>query len=130
MSVMNQTEPKSWASAEPVPLFETEGGAVRIGSSRITLDLVVEQYENGMSPEDLERAYDGLQLADIHSVIAFYLRHPEQVQEYLKQRRAAANHLQNAIETERPRVTLDELLARRRESQNPSPLPAGERSLF
>jgi uncharacterized protein (DUF433 family) len=44
---------------------------------------VVEQYENGMAPEDLVRAYDTLDLADVHAVIAYYLRHREEVRAYL-----------------------------------------------
>jgi uncharacterized protein (DUF433 family) len=41
-----------------------EGGVIRVGESRISLDLVVEQYENGMTPEDVVRDYDSLRLAD------------------------------------------------------------------
>jgi hypothetical protein len=43
-------------AADSAPLRTDEGGAVRIGASRVTLDLIVEQYENGMSPEDMVRA--------------------------------------------------------------------------
>src|SRR5437016_10031642 len=46
--------------ADRPPLRVDEGGAVRVGNSRISLDLVVEQYENGMTPEDMVRAYDTL----------------------------------------------------------------------
>jgi uncharacterized protein (DUF433 family) len=61
-----------------------EGGVVRVGNSRISLDLVVEQCENGMMPEDLVRAYDTLVLADVHAVIAYYRRHRDEVRAYLK----------------------------------------------
>jgi uncharacterized protein (DUF433 family) len=60
----------------------TKGGALRVGTSRISLDLVVEQYENGMTPEDMIRAYDTLGLADVHAVIAYYLRHRDDVLDY------------------------------------------------
>src|SRR5438270_1051865 len=76
--------------AEPPPLRVDEGGAVRVGNSRISLDLIVEEYENGMTPEDMVRAYDTLALADVHAAIAYYLRHREAVQEYLKRRAAEA----------------------------------------
>src|SRR5580658_7618517 len=33
-------------------LREDKGGAVRVGNGRITLDLIVAQYENGMTPEE------------------------------------------------------------------------------
>src|SRR5213595_3983358 len=95
------------------PLRVDEGGAVRVGKSRISLDLVVEQYENGMTPEELVRAYDTLALADVHAVIAYYLRHRDDVRVYLKRRAAEAESLRATIEAERPRVTRAELLARR-----------------
>ena len=100
-------------NAEHPPLRLDEGGAVRVGKSRVKLDLVVEQYENGMTPEDLVRAYDTLDLADVHAVIAYYLRHRDEVRAYLKQREEEAEALRAKIEAARPRVSCEELLARR-----------------
>lgn len=107
---------------ERPPLRVDQGGAVRVGNSRISLDLVVEQYENGMTPEDIVRAYDTLVLADVYAVIAYYLRHRDRVRAYLKRREEEANSLRTKIEAERPRVSRDELLARRsaREKDNAS----------
>src|SRR6202158_1750760 len=99
--------------AEPPPLRVDEGGAVRVGKSRISLDLVVEQYENGMTPEDMVRAYDTLVLADVHAVIAYYLRHRDEVRAYMKRREEEAVALRAKIEGETPRVSQEELLARR-----------------
>jgi hypothetical protein len=86
---------------------------VRVGNSRISLDLVVEQYENSMTPEDLVRAYDTLALAEVYAVIAYYLRHRDEVRAYLKRREEEAGALRAKIEAERPRVSREELLARR-----------------
>src|ERR1700752_1862912 len=72
------------------PLRVDEGGAVRVGKSRISLDSIVEQYENGMTPEDIVRAQDTLVLADVHAVIAYYLRHQDEVRTYLKRREEEA----------------------------------------
>src|SRR4051812_6664304 len=99
--------------SDPPPLRLDEGGAVRVGNTRITLDLLVEQYENGMSPEDMVRAYDTLDLADAYAAIAYYLRHRDEVRGYMKRREQEAADLRVKIEAERPRVTRDELLARR-----------------
>src|SRR5579864_1967820 len=99
-------------NAEPPPLRVDEGGVVRVGQSRVGLDLVVEQYENGMTPEDLIRAYDTLALADVYGVIAYYLRHRDEVGVYLKRRCEESQALRTRIESERPRVSRAELLAR------------------
>ena len=66
-----------------------------------------------MSPEDMVRAYDTLVLADVHAVIAYYLRHRDEVHAYLDRRKQEAEALRAKIEAERPRVSLEELMARR-----------------
>jgi uncharacterized protein (DUF433 family) len=98
---------------EPPPLRVDEGGAVRVGKSRVSLDLVVEQYQNGVAPEDMVRAYDTLTLADVHAVIGYYLRHRDEVLAYLTRRAEEAAALRARIEAESPRVSREELLARR-----------------
>ena len=111
--------------ADLPPLRLDQGGAVRVGNSRISLDLVVEQYENGMTPEEMVRAYDTLELADVHAVIAYYLRHRDEVRAYLKRRKEEAETLRAKLEAERPRVTREELLARRG-AREKDPAPAGQ----
>jgi hypothetical protein len=59
------------------------------------------------------RAYDALELADVHAVIAYYLRYQDEVRAYLKRRHEEAAALQAKIEAERPRVSREALLARR-----------------
>jgi|SRR5579884_2151309 len=106
---------------EPPPLRVDEGGVIRVGNTRISLDLVVEQYENGMTPEDMVRAYDTLVLADVYAVIAYYLRHLEEVRAYLKRRAEEAEALQAKIESERPRISREDLLARRARKKADAP---------
>jgi uncharacterized protein (DUF433 family) len=103
--------------AERPPLRVDEAGAIRVGKSRISLDLVVGQYENGVTPEDMVRAYDTLVLADVHAVIAYYLRHRDEVRAYLRKRTAEAAALRSKIEAEHPRVAREELMARRSASE-------------
>jgi uncharacterized protein (DUF433 family) len=95
------------------PLRIDAGGAIRVGQSRISLDVIVEQYERGMTPEDMVRAYDALELAEVYAVIAYYLRNRDGVRVYLKRRNEEAEALRATIEAEHPRVSRHELLARR-----------------
>jgi uncharacterized protein (DUF433 family) len=111
--------------SEGIPLQVDDSGAVRIADSRITLDLLVEQYDNGMTPESIVRAYDTLQLADVYAVIAFYLRHQDQVREYLARRREEAEQLRQEVESRQPRIGREELLARRA-AQEKNHAPTGQ----
>jgi uncharacterized protein (DUF433 family) len=100
--------------ADRPPLRVDDGGAVRVGKSRITLDLLVSQYDNGMTPEDMVRAYDTLDLADVYAAIAYYLRHRAEVGAYRDRREEEAARLRTLIESgQPPRPTRAELLARR-----------------
>jgi uncharacterized protein (DUF433 family) len=112
-------------NGEPLPFRLEDGGTVRIGKSRVTLDLAVEQYENGMMPEDMVLAYDTLELADVHATIAYYLRHRDEVRAYLKRREQEATALRAKIEAEHPRVSREELLARRNAAETAN-APTGE----
>ncbi|HET6426398.1 MAG TPA: DUF433 domain-containing protein [Planctomycetaceae bacterium] len=98
---------------EAPPLREDDSGTIRVGKTRVTLDVVINQYNNGMTPEDLVRAFDTLDLADVHAVIAYYLRHRQEVEQYLTERSAAADRLQRKIEEAQPKISRAELLARR-----------------
>ena len=84
------------------PLVVWDGGVVRIGTTRISLDLVVEQHENGMTPEDMVRAYDTLVLADVYAAIAYYLRHRDAVTAYMKRGELEAEARRKKIEAEQP----------------------------
>ncbi len=44
--------------ADPVPLRIDEHGTIRVGSSRLTLDVLIEEYEGGASPEAIVQAFD------------------------------------------------------------------------
>lgn len=89
-----------------------------MGNSRITLDLVVEEYESGMTPEDMVRAYNTLVLADVYAAIGYYLAHRDAVREYMDRREKEAAALRAEIEAGQPRISREELLARRAAKEN------------
>ncbi|MGD2115136.1 MAG: DUF433 domain-containing protein [Acidobacteriota bacterium] len=72
---------------EPVPLREDTDGVIRVGGTRVTLDTVLTAYMRGSTPEQIAQDYSSLQIADIYAAIAYYLRHREEVEEYLDRRR-------------------------------------------
>jgi uncharacterized protein (DUF433 family) len=110
---MNQPAHDSLPQPSAPSLRVDEGGVVRIGKSRVGLDLVVEQYENGMTPEELVAAYDTLTLFEVYAAIAYYLEHPQEVRQYLQRRANEATELRTQVEADRPAVSRAELLSRR-----------------
>ncbi len=100
---------------QPVPLRSDETGALRIGNTRVLLELVIEAYVDGTTPETMVQWFESLQLADVYAVISYYLNHQEEAKDYLAQREDFAADVRQKIEATQPsRPTFrDELLARR-----------------
>lgn len=98
----------------PSPLRLDSGGMIRIGKSRVSLDVVVHHFEAGMSPEELVVAYDTLTLADVYAAIAIYLSRRKELDVYLAERNAEAERLQDSVETQRTPLNRSELLRRKK----------------
>jgi uncharacterized protein (DUF433 family) len=101
--------------AEPVPLRLDDQGTIRVGQTRVPLELVIEAYQEGETPETIVRWFDNLQLADVYAVISYYLKHKEEVEDYLRRREELAAQVRLTIEAGQPSRPnfRDELLTRR-----------------
>jgi uncharacterized protein (DUF433 family) len=97
---------------DPVPLRVDETGTIRVGSTRITLDVLLGYLLGGVKPEEVasEAWYPALSLADVHGALAYYYRHQAEVDAYLRDRREQADRRQQEIETTGP--TFAEVKAR------------------
>ena len=89
--------------AEKAPLRITDSG-IFVGKTRIRLEMIVEAFHQGETPERIVDDYDVLKLADVYAVIAYYLNHREEVDAYVKERHAAAETMYKKIERERPEM--------------------------
>jgi uncharacterized protein (DUF433 family) len=87
---------------EPTPLTMDAHGDLRVGSSRVLLDLVVSAFNNGATPEMIVQMYSTLQLADVYQVTAYYLRHRAEIDDYLRQREQHAAEVRRKIEATQP----------------------------
>src|SRR5947209_1451303 len=84
--------------ADPVPIREESDGALRVGGTRVLLELVIDAFEDGATPESIIQRYPTLTLADTYSVISYYLRHHDEVADYLARRREKAGDVARKIE--------------------------------
>lgn len=99
---------------EPVPLVTDVDGVVRVGTTRVTLDTVVAAFREGATAEEISQQYPTLRLADVYSVIAYYLRHRTVVDAYLGDRSRLAEEVRQDNEGHSdPTGIRDRLLARR-----------------
>jgi uncharacterized protein (DUF433 family) len=99
---------------EPVPLSTDADGAVRVGGTRVTLDTVVAAFREGATAETIAEQYPSLQLDQVYTVIGYYIRHQDEVNEYLQRRRQEAERVRQENEARFPSVGIrDRLLARR-----------------
>jgi uncharacterized protein (DUF433 family) len=98
----------------PVPLREEPEGILRVGKSRVLLELVIHAHQRGASPQDIVRMYDALDLGEVYAVIAYYLAHPAEIDEYLRNCDEQGEAIRRQIESSQPpRPNLkQELLAR------------------
>jgi uncharacterized protein (DUF433 family) len=111
---------------DPIPLRVDEHGVIRIGDSQVLLDIVIQEFINGAEPEAIANAFPTLHLADVYGVIAYYLRHRKEVDDYLQIRRQQAETLRQEIEAKQPsRVELRaKLLARKARTEIAHASPA------
>jgi len=86
--------------AETPPLREDASGALRVGDSRVLLELVIRAFQNGAPPETIVQRYSTLALPDVYAVVAYYLRHPGEIEEYLAQREKMADDVRQRIESQ------------------------------
>ena len=82
-----------------IPLKEDENRVVRVGETRVTLDAVVRAFEAGHTAEEIVSHYPALRLADVYTVIAYYLNHQSEIRDYLQRQEAITTKLWEQIES-------------------------------
>ena|SRR3990172_7906827 len=80
------------------PLYKDQYGAVRVGKSRVLLEMIIRAFQDGASPEICIQRYPAVTLSDAYAVIGYYLRHRQEVDSYLAAREQSAQQLQRCIE--------------------------------
>lgn len=99
---------------ETVPLVTDVEGVIRVGKTRVTLDTVISAFLEGATAEEIVHQYPSLDLADVYSVIAYYLRRRAEVEDYLQRRQAQAEKIRRDNEARfDPSGIRERLLARR-----------------
>jgi uncharacterized protein (DUF433 family) len=83
---------------EPPPLCLDADGAVRIAGTRVTLDTLIGTFNLGSPPDEIQSKFPSLELADIYAVLAYYLRHRDEIDQFLAERNRRAEEIRRKIE--------------------------------
>jgi uncharacterized protein (DUF433 family) len=111
-----------------VPLREEPSGVLRVGKSRVLLELVLRAFKAGATPEAIVQSYDTLNLADVYAVVSRYLSAPEPFEEYLRLRDEAALETRRKIEEfQGPQGNLRAILLARAKAKEEARAQAGQR---
>jgi uncharacterized protein (DUF433 family) len=79
---------------------QTPEGGWRVAGTRVSLDSVVRGYWEGRTPEAIVEDFPVLSLEQVHGALAFYLRHKDQIDQYVASQDARWEQLRQESETQ------------------------------
>jgi len=85
-------------AAETPPLVAGAAGVFHVSKTRVTLDTVVGAFQDGATAEEIAEQYPTLSLGQVYAVIAYYLAHNAEVNDYLQAREQQAAAVRQANE--------------------------------
>ncbi len=99
---------------QTIPLAYDADGVLRVAGTRVTFDVIISAFLDGATAEEIAQQYPSVSLADLYSVIGYYLSHGEDVEQYLTQRGQKAAAVRETNEQQFPPQGIRaRLLARR-----------------
>jgi uncharacterized protein (DUF433 family) len=84
--------------AEIVPLKQDIDGVIRVSSLRVPLETIITAFLEGDTAEEIAYQYPVLSLADIYSVIGYYLHKRDEIDGYIKERDKIREQVQSKNE--------------------------------
>ncbi|SPE24764.1 conserved hypothetical protein [Acidobacteriia bacterium SbA2] len=105
------------ATTLPAPLKVWDDGTIRVGSSRVLLDLVVYHFKQGATAEQIQHSFPSLCLRDVYGSIFYYLEHTEEIETYLVERERQGDEMERQIRNDHGATILQKRLEERRAKQ-------------
>lgn len=77
--------------------IEKQDQVYRIKSTRVALDSIIYQFQQGRSPEAIQDAFPVLSLGQVYAAIAYYLDHQVELDAYLAHNEATETEFSREI---------------------------------
>lgn len=85
---------------EEVPLHQDHGGTIRVKGSRVTLDTIVARMQVGDTHEEIHEGFPTVTLAQINTIIDWYLNNQVEADEYLQEQKAEEEKIIQELESD------------------------------
>jgi uncharacterized protein (DUF433 family) len=93
-----------------LPLSRWPDGSIRVGETRVLLDVVVIAFNEGHTPEEIVLNYPVLKLPEVYGAITYYLDNKAEIDAYMAEREREAEALWAKIESDPHQKQLREKL--------------------
>jgi uncharacterized protein (DUF433 family) len=101
-------------SAQTVPLTVGSDDTIRVTGSRVTLDSVIQAFQQGATAEQIQDSFPSLSLRDIYGTISYYLENLAEVEIYLAGQFQAIAETRQHLEAGQDSSSLGQALRARR----------------
>jgi len=101
-------------STLPAVLRAWEDGTIRVGASRVLLDLVVYHFKQGATAEQVQHSFPSLTLREVYGAIYYYLEHTQEVEAYLADQEREAEETERTVRSAQVSNCLQKRLEERR----------------
>jgi uncharacterized protein (DUF433 family) len=88
-------------TTQTVPLTLWKDGTIRVKGTRLLIDMIVGAHNRGECPEEIFESFpsDVYTVADIYSIIGYYLSNKSKIDKYLAKREKEAEKIRKEIES-------------------------------
>jgi len=108
---------------DPSPVQEDTQGVFRVAGSRVTLDALVELYDQGATADEIALDFESLELHQVYTALGWYLANRSVLDDYLRAQASARVSARAEAERRCPPTALRTRLAMRRRERNDASTP-------
>jgi len=77
--------------------IEKQDDIYRVKGTRVALDSIIYQFQQGRSPEAIQDAFPSLSLSQVYAAIAYYLDHQTELDQYLANQEAMEEEISKEL---------------------------------
>ena len=97
-----------------LPPCRPQDGTIRVGASRVLLDLVVYHFKQGATAEQIQHSFPSLTLREVYGAIYHYLERTSEVEAYLVEQERQAEETERTVRSAQVTNPLQKQLEERR----------------